>query len=72
MLSKKGSEVLKASQSHSFVLDLKKWSEVMNSYNSGGFMYHCTPPTDALIAFRDCISLTKAEGYENVIFIKFD
>jgi len=48
-------------------LDLKKWIDVTNAYNNGGFMYHCTTPTDALLTFRDAILETKEFGYKNAV-----
>lgn len=47
-------------------MDLKKWSDVSDKYESGGFMYHCTPPTDGLAAFRDAILETKSVGYDKL------
>jgi len=47
-------------------MDLKKWSDVMDMYAAGKFMYHCTPPTDAHLAFRDAILETKKRGYDVV------
>ena len=35
------------------MVDLRKWLELMDSYEAGGFMYHATMPTDALAQFRD-------------------
>ena len=31
---------------HSFACDLKKWLQIMEAYEQGGFAYHATPPTD--------------------------
>jgi len=66
MLGKKGKELLLSTKSSSFSMDLKKWSDVADKYEAGGFMYHCTPPTDSLMAFRDSILETKTIGYEKV------
>jgi len=34
-------------------MDMKKGIGLMETYENGGFLYHCTMPTDALAAFRD-------------------
>lgn len=50
---------------HSLSCNLGKWSTVCDKYKApGGFMYHTTLPTDALITFRDVIMETKAFGYD--------
>ena len=53
---------------HSFCCNLSKWSTVADKYMSapGGFMYHTTLPTDALMTFRDVIFETKANGYNEL------
>lgn len=65
MLSERGVEAARASMSNSFVCDLRKWLEVMESYEKGGFMYHATMPTDALVLFRDVMLETRAFGFKN-------
>jgi len=35
----------------------------MEKYESGGFMYHATVPSDALCIVRDAIKETKALGF---------
>lgn len=64
MLSDRGADVTRASKGSSFVCDLRKWLELMDSYEAGGFMYHATMPTDALITFRDVMLETKEFGFE--------
>jgi len=63
MLSARGVEATRASTSSSFCCDLRKWLELMDSYEAGGFMYHCTMPTDALIKVRDAMLQTKEFGW---------
>jgi len=49
---------------HSLSCNLGKWASVADAYKKpGGFMYHTTLPTDALITFRNVIMETKAFGY---------
>jgi alanine-glyoxylate transaminase/serine-glyoxylate transaminase/serine-pyruvate transaminase len=66
MLSERGTEVTRATKSNSFTLDLRKWLELMDSYEAGGFMYHATMPTDALTKFRDVMLETKEYGFDKV------
>lgn len=65
MLSDRGADVARATKGSSFVCDLRKWLELMDSYEAGGFMYHATMPTDALVTFRDVMLETKAFGFAN-------
>jgi aspartate aminotransferase-like enzyme len=66
MLSQRALQVIKESEtpSSSFVLDLRKWLEIMNAYEAGGFAYHATMPTDALMVFRDAMLETQAFGFD--------
>jgi len=63
MLSERGADVARATRGSSFVCDLRKWLELMDSYEAGGFMYHATMPTDALVTFRDVMLETKQFGF---------
>jgi aspartate aminotransferase-like enzyme len=47
MLSAAARERIDATTSSSFALDLKKWLQVMETYESGSHIYHTTMPTDA-------------------------
>ena len=53
MMSDRAREVVMATQSNSFAIDLKKWLQIMETYENGGHAYHATMPTDALRVFRD-------------------
>ena len=64
MLGKRGVEATRASKGTSFVVDLRKWLELMDAYEAGGFMYHATMPTDALAQFRDVMLETKDFGFQ--------
>ena len=55
-----------ATTSTSFACDLKKWLQIMESYESGGHAYHATMPTDALAAMRDVMLETEAYGFDKV------
>lgn len=46
--------------SSSFACDLKKWLQIMESFEDGGHAYHATMPTDALASLRDVMLETEA------------
>ena len=66
MMSKRAEEKLAETTSNSFAIDLKKWRAMMAAYESGGFAYHATMPTDALLGFRDAMMETQALGFEKL------
>eukprot|EP01104_Vermistella_antarctica_P006589 TRINITY_DN1729_c0_g1_i1.p1 TRINITY_DN1729_c0_g1~~TRINITY_DN1729_c0_g1_i1.p1 ORF type:complete len:384 (+),score=123.86 TRINITY_DN1729_c0_g1_i1:1155-2306(+) len=53
-------------QSTSFSCDLRKWLQVMEKYEAGGLMYHTSPPTDAILKFRDAVNETTDLGLEKM------
>ena len=64
MMGERALSMLEETNSSSFTLDLKKWTDVGNAYNQGGFMYHCTVPTDAIMEFNDNVKETMEFGLE--------
>ena len=66
MLSKRAEERLEQTASNSFALDLKKWRAIMMAYEAGGYAYHATMPTDALLGLRDAMAETKALGFDRL------
>ena len=66
MMSERASERMENSVSNSFSIDLKKWSEIMVSYENNGHAYHTTMPTDSLKNFRDTMIETKKFGFRKV------
>lgn len=57
---------LVASQTRSFAMDLKKWLQIMQSYETGAHAYHATLPTDALMVFADVLREAKEIGLQNL------
>lgn len=57
---------IESTTSTSFALDLKKWLQIMQAYESGGHAYHATMPTDALAALRDVMRETENYGFERL------
>ena len=66
MLSERARKAIDSTQSTTFAMDLKKWLQIMETYEGGGHAYHSTLPTDALLRLRDAMAETEAYGYEKV------
>lgn len=66
MLNETARKRIDATTSTSFACDLRKWLQIMEAYEQGGFAYHATMPTDALIALRDAMAEAEARGFENL------
>ena len=66
MLSARARAAIDATTSSSFACDLKKWLQIMETYEGGGHAYHATMPTDALIRLREVMQETQAYGFEKV------
>ncbi len=66
MLSARARQAIDATTSSSFACDLKKWLQIMETYESGGHAYHATMPTDALVRLRDVMQETQRYGFEAV------
>jgi aspartate aminotransferase-like enzyme len=66
MLSELARTRIDATTSTSFACDLKKWLQIMEAYEGGGFAYHATLPTDALTKLRAVMRETAAYGFDKV------
>ncbi len=66
MLGERARAAIDASTSSSFAMDLKKWLQIMETYEDGGHAYHATLPTDALTRTRDVMLETRAYGFERL------
>jgi aspartate aminotransferase-like enzyme len=66
MLGETARARIDATTSTSFAADLKKWLQIMETYEGGGHAYHATMPTDALARVRDVMLETEAYGFERV------
>jgi len=65
-LSERARERIDATTSSSFACDLKKWLQIMETYEKGGHAYHATLPTDALTRLRDVMLESQAIGFERL------
>lgn len=66
MLSERARAAIDGTSSSSFACDLKKWLQIMESYENGGHSYHTTMPTDALARLRDVMQETRDYGFDKV------
>jgi aspartate aminotransferase-like enzyme len=65
-LSARARTKIDSTQSTSFSTDLKKWLQIMETYEKGGHVYHTTMPTDALKILRNVMQETQALGFDHL------
>ena len=66
MLSELARQRIDGTQSTSYACDLRKWLQIMETYEGGAHAYHATMPTDALARVRDVMLETRAYGFDQV------
>ncbi|MFM8623632.1 MAG: aminotransferase class V-fold PLP-dependent enzyme [Betaproteobacteria bacterium] len=66
MLSERARGAIDQTQSTTYSMDLRKWLQVMETYEAGGHVYHTTLPTDALVRLREVMLETEAYGFARV------
>jgi len=66
MLSERARAAIDATTSTSFAADLRRWLQIMETYEGGGHAYHATMPTDALTITRDVMLETRAYGFDKL------
>jgi aspartate aminotransferase-like enzyme len=66
MLSERARAAIDGTTSTSFAADLKKWLQIMETYEGGGHAYHTTLPTDALATTRDVMLESRAYGFDKL------
>ncbi len=66
MLSERARTAIDSTTSSSFASDLKKWLQIMETYEKGGHAYHATLPTDALTRLAVVMKETQAYGFARV------
>ena len=64
MMSKLAESKLAETTSNSFAIDLKKWRAIMAAYEGGGYAYHATMPTDALVGLHKAMIEVQTLGFE--------
>jgi len=63
MLGERARERIDQTRSTSFACDLRKWLQIMQTYEGGGHAYHATLPTEALVRVRDAMLETQGFGF---------
>ena len=66
MLSELARARIDATISTSYACDLRRWLQIMETYEGGGHAYHATLPTDALTRLRDVMRETQQYGFDKV------
>ena len=66
MLGETARARIDSTTSSSFACDLRKWLQIMQSYEGGAHAYHATMPTDALTNVRAAMVETEAYGFERL------
>ncbi len=64
MLGERARSVMEATTSSSFALDLRRWLEIMETYEAGGHAYHATMPTDGLVRLHEMMLQTREFGFD--------
>ena len=63
MLNARARERIESTASTSLAADLRKWLQIMETYEGGGHAYHATMPTDALAAVARAMQETRDWGF---------
>jgi aspartate aminotransferase-like enzyme len=66
MLGEAARARIDSTTSTSFACDLRKWLQIMQTYESGGHAYHATMPTDSLTGVRNAMIETEGCGFEKL------
>jgi aspartate aminotransferase-like enzyme len=64
MLGATARERIEQTKSTSFAMDLRKWLDIMETYEKGSHAYHATLPTDGLRRLREVMNETREFGFE--------
>lgn len=59
-------QTLDNTKSTSYSMDVLKWTQVMETYEKGAFIYHTTMPTNALKELRNTMLETESLGFDNL------
>jgi aspartate aminotransferase-like enzyme len=66
MMSERARSAIDSTTSTSFAADLKKWLQIMETYEGGTHAYHTTMPTDALTRLCAVMKETSVYGFAKV------
>ncbi len=65
-MSERARQKIDATTSTSYSCDLKKWLQIVETYEKGSHIYHTTMPTDGLRQLRDTMKETREIGFANL------
>ncbi len=65
-MSERARQKIDGTTSTSYSCDLKKWLQIVETYEKGSHIYHTTMPTDSLRVLRDTMRETQAAGFANL------
>jgi aspartate aminotransferase-like enzyme len=65
-MSERARARIESTTSTSYSCDLKKWLQVVETYEKGSHVYHTTMPTDSLRVLRDVMKETQSLGFANL------
>jgi aspartate aminotransferase-like enzyme len=63
MLGERARAAIERTQSSSFASDLRKWLQIMETYENGGHAYYATLPTDGLLKLCETMRETRELGF---------
>ncbi|QID16259.1 alanine--glyoxylate aminotransferase family protein [Nitrogeniibacter mangrovi] len=66
MMNARARTAIDATTSTSFAADLKKWLQIMETYEGGGHAYHATMPTDGITLMRDTMVEMEGIGFDTL------
>ncbi len=64
MLSERARQHIDSTTSTSFACDLRKWLQIMETYENGSHAYHATLPTDSLKILQQAMAETESIGFD--------
>jgi aspartate aminotransferase-like enzyme len=65
-MSSRARLALDNTKSTSYSMDVLKWTQIMETYEKGTFIYHTTMPTNALKELRDTMLETESLGFDDL------
>ncbi len=65
-MSERARQKIDGTTSTSYSCDLKKWLQIVETYEKGAHIYHTTMPTDGLRQLRDTMKETRDIGFANL------
>ena len=65
-MSERARAAIDGTTSTSYSCDLKKWLQIVETYEKGSHVYHTTMPTDGLRQLRDTMMETRAVGWDKL------